>query len=90
MWSPVCPVSLRPMLRTKQYAELASVITNTMKWKWNSLECISIALMYIFVPAHASQFLVINYLTCDVDLVIVSAKQTAYSSTIADGHLRQI
>lgn len=60
-----CPQNLRPMLKEKQYLELAAIVTKAMVWEPNSAETLLISALHLLVPAHGAQFLVC-FLLCSL------------------------
>lgn len=57
IWPQVCPCELRPMINEPEYAELACAVNQSVRWVTLSFECLCLALMYVFIPAHAPHFL---------------------------------
>lgn len=58
MWPAVCPPNLRPMIREREYVELANAVTHLLHWKTWSFESFCVTLLYLLVPAHAAHYLV--------------------------------
>jgi hypothetical protein len=58
IWPASCPVNIKPLLHEKSYAELADATTLAMQWQTFSFESVCLALIFLFFPAHASQFIV--------------------------------
>lgn len=46
------------MIQEREYAELANAVNHSVRWVSLSFESICLALLYVFIPAHAPHFLV--------------------------------